>query len=162
RADGVRIVPTVSNASHARFDARRVTRMLTARDGGKSVRDALVNFVVTNQFAGLQLDVEMFDASMKPRYLEWVHALAVELHANGKELSAAVQATEDADLMRGLAHECDYIVAMAYDEHETPNAPGSVGSIGFVRSTLQTFAEQVPASKLVLGVGGYGYDWAMD
>jgi spore germination protein YaaH len=161
-ADNVRVVPTVSNASHARFDARRVARMLTAPDGGKSVRDALVNFVVANQLAGLQLDVEMFSDAMKPRYLAWVHDLATELHAHGKELSAAIQATEDADLIRGLARECDYVVAMAYDEHETPNAPGSVGSVGFVRSTLQTFAQDVPANKLVLGVGAYGYDWAMD
>src|SRR5262249_42747299 len=66
------------------------------------------------------------------------------------------------DLMRGLARETDYVVAMAYDEHETPNVPGSVASIGFVRDTLHTFSENVPANKLVLGVGGYGYDWAMD
>src|SRR5262249_45251788 len=105
RTNGVRVVPTVSNASHARFDARRVTRMLSAPDGGKAVRDALVIFVVANQLAGLQLDIEMFSDAMKPRYLAWVRALALEMHAHGKELSAAVQASEDADLMRGLGRE---------------------------------------------------------
>src|SRR5262249_20813813 len=44
----------------------------------------------------------------------------------------------------------------------TPNVPGSVGSIGFVRDTLHTFSQNVPANKLVLGIGAYGYDWAMD
>ncbi|MES1202533.1 MAG: polysaccharide deacetylase family protein, partial [Pseudomonadota bacterium] len=35
-------------------------------------------------------------------------------------------------------------------------------SAGFVESTLRRFSALVPASKLVLGVGAYGYDWPGD
>ena len=51
---------------------------------------------------------------------------------------------------------------MAYDEHDTPNAPGPVASAGFVQNVLRTFSLVVPPDKLVLGIGDYGYDWARD
>ncbi|MBS0386239.1 MAG: glycosyltransferase [Proteobacteria bacterium] len=162
RAHRLRIVPTVSNAENSRFDSRRIELMLSTPGAAQAVTRQLVQFVDGNDLAGLQLDIEFVDQAMWPQYQDWVEDLAHALHARGKEFSVAVQASDDIATIRSLAHAADYIVAMAYDEHDTPNAPGPVASAGFVQGVLRKFSLAAPASKIVLGVGDYGYDWARD
>jgi cellulose synthase/poly-beta-1,6-N-acetylglucosamine synthase-like glycosyltransferase/spore germination protein YaaH/peptidoglycan/xylan/chitin deacetylase (PgdA/CDA1 family) len=162
RAHHLRIVPTVSNADHSHFDSHRIELMLRTPGAAQAMTRQLVQFVDANDLAGLQLDIEFLDQAMWPAYEGWVEQLGRTLHARGKELSIAVQASDDVATIRALAHNADYVVAMAYDEHDTPGAPGPVASAGFVQSVLRTFSLAVPANKLVLGVGDYGYDWAHD
>src|SRR5262249_26858141 len=140
----------------------RMELMLRTPGAAQSMIAQLVQFVDVNDFAGLQIDIEFLNEEMRPAYENWVEALGRALHARGKELSVAIQATEDEAAIRALAHASDYVVAMAYEEHDTPNAPGPVASAGFVQSVLRKFTLAVPANKLVLGVGDYGYDWARD
>lgn len=156
---GVRVAPVLANASHAHFDPVRVRRMLAARDHGQGVIEALVAFVSDNNLAGLQLDIEMLDPQMQPAYEAWVDRLAHALHARGKEISSALQAEENADAVRAIGRSVDYVVAMAYDENGSAGDPGPVGSASFVDGTLRRFSTLIPAQKIVLGIGAYGYDW---
>src|SRR5262249_53716165 len=119
-------------------------------------------FINANDLDGLQLDIEFLSQDMRPEYEAWVDALGRALHAQGKELSVAVQAQEDDDVIRAYARAADYPVAMAYDEHDMPGVPGPVASASFVQATLKHFRSIIPAYKLVLGVGAYGYDWTRD
>ncbi|MBI3438635.1 MAG: polysaccharide deacetylase family protein [Proteobacteria bacterium] len=162
RAHHLRIVPTVSNAENSRFDPHCIELMLRTPGAGQAIIRQLTQFVDANELDGLQIDIEFLDQSMWPAYEAWLDELGRALHARGKELSVAVQASDDVATIRALAHLSDYVVAMAYDEHDTPNAPGPIASAGFVQSVLRKFSLAAPADKLVLGVGDYGYDWARD
>lgn len=162
RANHLRVAPTVSNATNAHFDSARIELMLRTPGAAHAMIEQLVQFVDVNDLAGLQLDIEFLNADMRHAYEGWVEALGRALHAHGKELSVAVQASDDGPTIRALAHASDYVVAMAYDEHDTPNAPGPVASAGFVQDVLRRFSAEIPATKLVLGIGAYGYDWTRD
>jgi cellulose synthase/poly-beta-1,6-N-acetylglucosamine synthase-like glycosyltransferase/spore germination protein YaaH len=162
RAHNLRIVPTISNATNSKFDAHRVEIMLRTPGAAQGMINQLIRFIDANDLDGLQLDVEFLSQTMRPEYEAWVEALGRALHAHGKEFSIAVQAQEDPDVIRTYARSADYVVAMAYDEHVTPNAPGPVASASFVQTVLGHFREEIPADKLVLGFGAYGYDWAKD
>jgi cellulose synthase/poly-beta-1,6-N-acetylglucosamine synthase-like glycosyltransferase/spore germination protein YaaH/peptidoglycan/xylan/chitin deacetylase (PgdA/CDA1 family) len=161
-AHNLRIVPTVSNATNARFDSHRIEIMLRTPGAAQGMIDQLVAFVDGNDLDGIQLDIEFLSQELRPEYEAWVESLGRALHAQGKELSIAVQSQEDDDVIRAYAHAADYLVPMAYDEHDMPGVPGPVASASFVQTTLQHFRSLVPPSKIVLGVGAYGYDWTRD
>ena len=49
---------------------------------------------------------------------------------------------------------------MAYDYHWNGSPPGPIAPISWVRSVISYARTQIPASRLVLGIPLYGYDWA--
>jgi peptidoglycan/xylan/chitin deacetylase (PgdA/CDA1 family)/spore germination protein YaaH len=158
RANGVRIVPMVGNATDGLFDPHRIDRMLDGAHA-RAVQDQLVGFVDQHDFAGLQIDFEQLTPEQIRRVVPWLNQLHQRLSSQGKELSIALEVSlSDADI-RALASTVDYAAVMAYDEHGETSMPGPISSAGFVNRSLDRFTRLVPAGKLILGVGVYGYDW---
>lgn len=60
---------------------------------------------------------------------------------------------------KALGYHADQVRLMAYDFHEASSAPGPVAPTEYVKDVLQYALARVDASKLILGVAGYGYDW---
>lgn len=60
-----------------------------------------------------------------------------------------------------LARVTNYLVIMLYDHHYDGGPAGAVSPNSWVRSNLRWLMhkDKIPASKLVLAVGVYGYDW---
>ncbi|CAN5288349.1 glycosyltransferase [soil metagenome] len=171
RANGVRIVPTLGNATEGVFDPGRIDRMLANPDNqggpgpdGRSrdvVIDRLIAFVDAHDYAGLQIDFEQLTPERIARLAPWMTRLHARLSAQGKELSMALEVSlSDADI-RTLAATVDYAAVMAYDEHGENSLPGPIASAGFVDRELDRFTRLVPANRLILGVGIYGYDWTL-
>jgi len=60
----------------------------------------------------------------------------------------------------GLARSGCQEILMAYDDHGPwENIPGPIGPLGWQRTGLNVLLRFIPASRLVLGVAGYGYGW---
>jgi cellulose synthase/poly-beta-1,6-N-acetylglucosamine synthase-like glycosyltransferase/peptidoglycan/xylan/chitin deacetylase (PgdA/CDA1 family)/spore germination protein YaaH len=158
RANGVRIVPVVGNATEGLFDPHRIDRMLDGPNAD-AVLNQLVGFVDQHDFAGLQIDFEQLTPAQIQRVVPWLNRLHQRLASQNRELSIALEVSlSDADV-RALAATVDYAAVMAYDEHGETSVPGPISSAGFVDRSLDRFTRLVPASKLMLGVGVYGYDW---
>ena len=49
---------------------------------------------------------------------------------------------------------------MTYDYHWATSGPGPVAPIGWVRAVIRYAKSQIPAARIVLGIGLYGYDWS--
>jgi spore germination protein YaaH len=49
---------------------------------------------------------------------------------------------------------------MAYDYHWASSGPGPIAPVSWVRGVLAYARTQIPASKIILGIPLYGYDWA--
>ncbi len=159
RAAGLRVVPVVSNAQNGEFDARRLKAMLADPAAAAGVADRLAAFVRSNRYDGLQIDFELLDPATARALGPWLEGLAGRLHAFGAELSMPLEPELDAAAVRRFAAAADYVLLMAYDEHESSGPPGPVASLPFVERALARFIGLVPPAKLVLAVGGYGYDW---
>ena len=158
QANGVRIVPVVGNATDGLFDPHRIDKMLDGPNAD-AVMNQLVGFVNQHRFAGLQIDFEQLTPAQIARLVPWLNRLHQRLEAQGKELSIALEAGfEDAEI-QALAATVDYAAVMAYDEHGEDSLPGPIASAGFVNHSLDRFTRLVPANKLILGIGVYGYDW---
>ncbi|MGE5566833.1 MAG: glycosyltransferase [Parcubacteria group bacterium] len=159
RANGVHIVPVVSNATNSRFDARRVSAMFDDPKKARAVAQQLVDFVVANDYAGLQIDFELMSDRDNDRLVPWVRQISQALRLHGKEVSVTVEPYLPNDVIHNLVAATDYGVVMAYDEHADASDPGAIASASFIDNNLRRFTKLAPRSKLLLGVGAYGYDW---
>lgn len=62
--------------------------------------------------------------------------------------------------LRALGRVLDTVALMAYDEHgPTWNGVGPVGGLPWQQRALRIVLAKIPASKVDLGVAGYGYTW---
>jgi len=171
RAAGQLIVPSIANITGGKWSYGPVGRMLHSPRLMASQVTAIVSLAVTHRYAGIDLDYENLRAGDRQAFTTFVTRLAQALHARGKVLSVAVFAktTNAGTDPRNLAQDyaaigraADQVRLMAYDYHWETSPPGPVAPIGWVRAVLRYARTQVPASKIILGVPLYGYDWVGD
>ena len=165
-AEGLRATLLLDNYDAA-LDAmspRVAERLLTTPRRRSRVAAALVRLVRTERWDGITLDLESLSAPDGPGLV----ALAAELRRNLPRRDAvavdvsSTASTADAVAigyrLRALSKVAD-VVLMAYDESGPWTAPGPIGSLPWERWVVGVAREEVPASRLVLGVGTYGYAW---
>jgi len=168
RAAGKRIVPSIANITGGKWSYAAVGRMLHSPKLVASHVNAIVALVERNHYAGIDLDYEDLHAADRQAFTTFVTRLADALHARGKVLSVAVFAktTNAGTDPRNVAQDyaaigraADQVRLMAYDYHWQTSPPGPVAPISWVRAVLRYAKTQIPASKIILGVPLYGYDW---
>lgn len=101
--------------------------------------------------AGLLLLIDELQARMEPAKTVSIDMMASssfpEYRSRGYQLGAIGEAV-------------DVLAIMTYDFHgPTWSGPGPIGPLGWQRDVLDLLLEHVPASKIDLGVAGYGYTW---
>ena len=168
RGAGKLIVPSIANITGGKWSYAPVGRMLHSPRLMAAQVAAIVALVQREHYAGIDLDYENLHAGDRQAFTTFVTRLAQALHARGKVLSVAVFAkttnagTDPRNLAQdyaALGRAADQVRLMAYDYHWESSPPGPVAPIGWVRAVLRYARTQIPASKIVLGVPLYGYDW---
>jgi spore germination protein YaaH len=129
---------------------------------------AIVALVERQHYAGIDIDYEDLHASDRSAFTAFITQLAGALHAKGKVLSVDLFAKPDnrgydqrnvAQDYQAIGQVADQVRLMGYDYHWTSSAPGPVAPIGWIRAVLRYAKTQIPASKIILGVPLFGYDW---
>jgi hypothetical protein len=130
--------------------------------------------VIANKFDGIDLDWESFAyidpnstwGITQPRWVAFIQDLAISLHAQGKLLSVTTPPLFDpASGKRGyylfawqqIAAAIDRLRIMAYDY--STSSPGPIGPITWTESAVQYAVSVMPASRVYVGIPGYGRDW---
>jgi spore germination protein len=152
------VVPLVTNANGtAAMLTNSAVRLATAR--------RLARLVAQDQLDGLDIDFELLPPSARVGLTDFVVALRRALPAD-KVLAICVfpvvgvgPAVNGADAYGALAHTANYLVLMAYDHHYSGGPPGPVAPYGWVQQNVAAATRLVPAKRLVLAIGMYGYDW---
>lgn len=180
RLAGYLIIPTITDSTATKDPktGKTQTMVLSNLLADSERRDLVVqtitNFVVSNNFDGIDLDFENFAYvdgatswdTTKVRFIAFMKALATSLHAQGKLLSLTSPPQFDpASGKKGywvyswaeLGSTIDRLRIMTYD-YSTSN-PGPIGPITWVEQTVQFATSVMPASKVFVGLPGYGRDW---
>ena len=89
----------------------------------------------------------------------FVAQLAAAFHPLGLLVTQDVQTDSNAYDLPALARANDFVIPMLYDQHADGTAAGAISGQDWFRSELSGVMAQVPADKVVLGLGAYGYDW---
>ncbi|MBX7223040.1 MAG: glycosyltransferase [Blastocatellia bacterium] len=156
------IVPLVNNFVSAKmeWEGEKIGRLLASPPARQRTIANLLKVVQTRHFAGISIDFENIpDASQKD--LEtFMDELYREFHPRGLQVSESVPLLDPNFHYTKLAQSNDYLILMAYDEHWSESAPGPVASQSWITRSLEQRFAQLPADKLVVAVGNYGYDWS--
>jgi spore germination protein YaaH len=179
QAAGFKILPTITDGTAVDSKTGKVSQMvlsnLLANPTSRSnIVSAILNLVMKNHFDGIDLDFENF-AFVDPistwpttqgRWVQFLTDLSAALHAQGKLLSITTPPSFDPTSGKKgyyqyawpqVAGVIDQLHIMAYDY--STSSPGPIGPLQWTTNAVTYAVSVVPASKIFIGIPGYGRDW---
>ncbi|MSV61769.1 MAG: hypothetical protein F2885_01730, partial [Actinobacteria bacterium] len=170
RNAGLSIIPTVTDGT----DKLVLAGLLKNPVSRTQIVSAIMNLVRTNNYDGIDLDFEGFAfvdgnatwASTAPSWVAFVKELSVALRAEKKILSVSTPyVLNPNDAQKGyfvyawaaIASSIDKLRIMTYDY--SVSKVGPLGPITWAERTVQYAVSIMPASKVFVGLPGYGRDW---
>jgi peptidoglycan-N-acetylglucosamine deacetylase len=158
-ASGVQVFPVVQNYRDGAFQAGDLRRLASAAVR-QSLADDIVRSVMNAGADGVNLDFEQLPSDLAGAYASFVTELSSRLHQSGRKLILDIPVEHRSYDVPRLQATSDWVLLMAYDQHSLPARPGPVAAYPWVLAALQHLREEMPAAKILLGLAGYGYDWA--
>jgi spore germination protein YaaH len=170
RNAGLALIPTITDGTE-----KDVLAGLLAKPAARTqIVQAITNMVVTNNFDGVDLDFEGFafvDSNKTwpktaPLWTALVKELSASLHAQKKILSVSTPYVLDPKgtqkgyyvyAWAAIAPYIDRLRIMTYDYSVAKVGP--IGPISWTERTVQYAVTVMPASKVYVGIPGYGRDW---
>ena len=125
----------------------------------------IMTFVTSNNLDGVDVDIEgdILDNNTLTdvQYQAFVTALGTALHAQGKQMSAALATWFESYVTNAAASQYDWINLMSYDATGPwdPSTPGQHSPYSLATSdfTFWKNTKGIAAAKLSIGVPFYGY-----
>lgn len=145
--------------------SERLEKIMSTPESRSLVVKQILDIVEREGYDGVNIDFEYLKASDRERFNLFAKELYSNLKAKGKTLSFSLPVkTEKADWWPGydfktLGKYSDFIVLMAYDKN--PASPEPQSGIDWVEDVVDYAIARIPAHKVVLGIGYYGYDWSL-
>ncbi|MGH2460305.1 MAG: glycosyl hydrolase family 18 protein [Chloroflexota bacterium] len=129
---------------------------------------SVVDAVTDHEYDGVTLDFEGVSPGDRANLTAYVRAVADALHQRGKSLAVAIPA-RSGDLSTGWAGAfddaaigaaADHSILMAYAFRTAASkTPGPISPLPWVQSVTDYARSRIPADRLVLGIGVWGYNW---
>jgi spore germination protein YaaH len=163
-AAGDRVVLTVTD-----FDQQSLNQITSDPNAPARLSAALIAAVTAKNLDGVNFDFEGVGSGDRAGLTNLITQVSNALHAANPhwQTTMAVYASAAGDSggfydVGALAPALDGFFVMAYDMNDpvTPSATAPLVGGGYNDTeALQEFTAVVPASKIILGVPYYGYDW---
>ena len=170
RNAGMTIIPTITDGTSEMVLANLISKPITR----KQVVDAIMTMVASQNYDGVDLDFEGFAfidspstwKATAPNWVLFIKELSVALRSQNKLLSVTTPYVfNPAEKQKGyfvyawadVAPFIDRLRIMTYDY--STSRPGPIGPIEWVEKTVKYAISIMPASKVYLGLPGYGKDW---
>jgi len=126
----------------------------------------IVTLVKQNGLIGVNLDFEAVPVSCRDSFVLFVKELKEALGKNYTvSLSLRPRSDSSQTWMEGYDYEAlsryaDLMIVMCYNQHYSTSEPGPVAGLSWTESVIQYILDTgVDNSKLILGLGCYGYSW---
>ena len=148
------------------FDAGALHRLLSDPGAIRKVVAAVAHQVARGPWDGVNVDFELVRASDGAGLTRFVAQLQSAM-PRSKTVSIDISASGTVAIYRHrgyrlglLRRHVDVVDLMAYDySGPTWTGPGPIGPLDWQRRSVEALLRAVPASKVQLGVAGYGYTW---
>ena len=170
KANGVLLLPTITD-DNKKFVLANLLANPTSRS---NIVQTIKSLVLKYNYDGIDLDFETFYtqdgrsswAALKPNWIAFIKELSTALHDQGKLLSVTTPPDFAPETKRAgnwvyswaeIGPFIDRLRIMAYDFSTT--SPGPIGPLPWTEDGVKYAITQMPASKVFLGIPGYGRDW---
>ena len=170
KANGVLLLPTITD-DNKKFVLANLLANPTSRS---NIVQTIKALVLKYNYDGIDLDFETFYtqdgrsswAALKPNWIAFIKELSTALHDQGKLLSVTTPPDFAPETKRAgnwiyswaeIGPLIDRLRIMAYDFSTT--LPGPIGPLPWTEDGVKYAITQMPASKVFLGIPGYGRDW---
>ena len=170
RNAGLTIIPTITDGTSELV----LAKLLANPTSRTQVVNAITNLVTTNNYDGIDLDFEGFAFvdknttwnSTKLNWIAFIKELSSALKAKNKLLSVTTPYVYNpAEAQKGyfvyawadIAAYVDRLRIMTYDY--SISRAGPLGPLAWTEKTIKYAISVMPASKVYVGIPGYGRDW---
>ncbi|HEY5406399.1 MAG TPA: glycosyltransferase [Ginsengibacter sp.] len=158
----LRIMPILSNfRSMAKgFDGKLLHRIFSDSVLQRNLIQQLADTLSYYQLNGVNIDFEELAETTNEPLTRFQEKLYEKLHGRGMLVSMDVEPKNNDYDYTKLSDYNDYIVLMAYDQYNNSTGPGPISAQKWIEDAVSWTAQRISPSKIILGVGGFGYDWA--
>ena len=170
KANGLLLLPTITDDNPKLV----LANLLANPNSRTNIVQTIKALVIKYNYDGIDLDFETFytqdDRSswttLKPNWIAFIKELSTALHDQGKLLSVTTPPDFAPETKRAgnsvyswaeIGPLIDRLRIMAYDFSTT--SPGPIGPLPWSEDAVKYAVTQMPASKVFLGIPGYGRDW---
>jgi len=156
-------IPTMAllnNYDGAVWRIDEMAQMLANPTSRANLTRDTVQFAIESKQAGIVVDFEEVPEKSQPDFRAFIGELGPALHAVGLKIMIALPARDDAYDYKFFGKQCDAIMLMNYDQHWLTSRSGPIAAQDWFVENLRQVLEVVPASKLVVGIANYAYDWS--
>jgi len=159
QSNKIPVIPMLSNFWGGKFNGDSSAAMFKSPDLRKKLITRVKNILETNDFQGINIDIESLPEGSNPHFLQFSKELSEALHAEGYLVTVDIDPEDRVSTYKELAQYYDFIFLMAYNEHNPYTEPGSISSLYFVEKAIDDAMKEVSSEKIVVGVAAYGFDW---
>jgi spore germination protein YaaH len=170
RNAGFTIIPTITDGTSELV----LAKLLANPTSRTQVVSAITDLVMANNYDGIDLDFEGFAfvdknttwSSTQPHWIAFVKELSGVLKSKNKLLSVSTPYLYNpTEAQKGyfvyawadIAPYIDRLRIMTYDF--SVSKPGPLGPLTWTEKTIKYAISVMPASKVYVGIPGYGRDW---
>jgi len=170
RNAGFTIIPTITDGTSELV----LSKLMANPTSRTQIVNAITNLVMTNNYDGIDLDFEGFAfvdknttwSTTRPHWIAFVKELSGVLKSRNKLLSVSTPYLYNpAEAQKGyfvyawadIAPYIDRLRIMTYDY--SVSKPGPIGPLAWTEKTIKYAVSIMPASKVYIGIPGYGRDW---
>jgi len=157
-ASDVKVLPMVQNYRDGSFQAADLELLASAAER-QTLAGEIFQEVADAGADGVDLDLEQLSPRLTAPFVSFVSELSARLHAAGRKIVVDVPVDHRAYDVARLQGVSDWLLLMAYDQHNLPGKPGPVAAYAWVQAAIQQLKREVASNKVLLGLAGYGYDW---
>ena len=150
----------ITNFTGEDFDFRPVARMLHRPKLRRKALDEIVAALTRYQLAGVTIDFEQVPETLHRDLLAFLRDLRARLRPGGRLLTQTIPGDDPSWPAERYAAVNDRVFVMLYDEHDPSDDPGPIASQAWFEHHLKRVLARIPAEKLLVGIGQYGYEWS--
>lgn len=157
KGNNVMNMPLINNYINDEWNGNIIHKLISSKVNSKNFINSLYNNVKLHGYSGINIDFESINSNDRNIFTSFISQLTAKFHSGNLKLSMDVPADDDAFDYGSLSKLVDYMIVMMYDEHYESGTPGPIASDKWFQNTLDGL--DIPADKLIVSLGNYGYDW---
>ncbi|MDR4947437.1 polysaccharide deacetylase family protein [Neobacillus cucumis] len=157
KANQLKVIPVVNNFINNKWDEETLHRLFTTPGAEDLFIKKMLAYIRTNEFAGINIDFENINPKDKANFTGFIAKVSQQFHQHNLLVTIDVPPNNTAFDYISLAKNADRIIVMQYDQHNSQSKPGPIAPTDWVKESLNQL--NLPANKLIVSLGNYGYDW---